>query len=368
MPAPRYHFKVYSRTGVFIADLTGLATSRKFTVGRNEPDQITFDLDSDELKRYADSLGTTPEGILLAGSNELRVYRRNDAGSDIALVGGRIDLVTDSAESERSKSVTVRGFLTMFNDRLFEVERVFTSEDAGVIAWTLIDESQTGSSNIYTTPLPDPDNCDFGITEGTVEALGNHDRTYEVGKPIAEALKQLTEVGSFTMDFWFTPEKEFNVAARQGSDKPLVKFGYPHNVTSLDIPNDASAMANRVLTLGTDDGAGSRLQSVDEDEASQLNYQVRQRREQYNAIEVEATLSEHGQAAVALRKNPIRVPSLTADLTSGITIEDFWVGDRITVENEHPSLPQLSGLYRVERINMTIEDNGKESADIEVSL
>lgn len=368
MAAPRYSFKVYSRTGTFIADLTGLATNRKFTVGRNESDNITFDLDSDELKRYADSLMTTPEAILSVGANEVRVYRTDRAGNPIALVGGRIDLYEDTADADRTKSVTVRGFLDMFGERLLEKERVFTSEDAGVIAWTLIDESQTADSDFYSTPLPAAANCDFGVTQGTLDTIDDKDRTYEIGKPVKEAIVQLTEVTTSTMDFWFTPEKVFNVSTRQGSDKPLIKFSYPHNVLSLRIPTDASAMANRVQTLGTDDGAGNRLQSIDQDADSQINYRVRQRREQYNAIEESATLSEHGQAAVALRKNPIRVPDVSVDLNNDITIEDFWVGDRITIENEHPSLPALSGLYRIEQITVNISDNGNETADLSVSL
>lgn len=363
-----YQFKVYSRTGTFIADLSRIATNRKFAVGRNESGQITFDLDSDELLRYAQSLSTTPEQILSVGANEVRVSRIGRDGNPDDLIGGRIDVYEDNADTERTKTVTCRGFLDMFNDRLIEKERFFPdTTEAGEIAWALIDESQTGSSDIYETPLPDPDVCDFGVTQGTIGTTDAKERTYEVGKPIKEAIVQLTQVED-PIDFWFTADKVFHVSTRQGSDKPLIKFSYPFNVSTIKIPTDATSLANRIQTLGADDGAGSRLQAIDEDSDSQINYRLRQRREQYNVVVIEDTLHDHGRGALALRKNPIRVPQLTVSLNEKITIEDFWVGDRITIENTHPALPELAGLYRVEKIDMSISDEGTEEATIEVSL
>lgn len=360
---PNYAFEVWNKSGTLLADLTGLATNRNIKAGRNEAEEITFDIDADALKAYADSIGTTPQSLLSVGANEIRVRRGTNY-----LVGGRIDYYSTTLEDTRTISVKAVGFLSMLADRFLEKQRIFTATDAATILWTVINEMQTASANFWDTSVPvTAAYADLGITQGTLDTIGNKDRTYDTGKNVKDILVQMTELSTTSTDFEFTPEKVFNVYDRLGSDKPLIVFSYPHNILSGTVPVDGMGIYNRVVTFGSGLGDEARVQSIDQDTSSQINYDIRQRFLQFNSIQEEDTLSEHGEAELQVSKDPLEIPQIEVDLNDDITIDDFWVGDRVTVEIDDDAIPStVSGLYRIERLDLTIGNEGQETAKLDV--
>lgn len=358
-------FLIYSPSGVLVADLSGSARSRKFTVGRNKPGSASFDIDGDQLAEVAESLNTTPNAILAPGINELRIKRT--AGARVWYpFGGRIDKVeTKGSGAEITHTVTVNGFLSMFKDAFVEVQRVFTAEDAGQILWTVIDEFQTGSSNIFTTPLPTE--TDYGITEGTIETIADKDRTYEPGKSIYDVLVQMTELQTTTTDIEFEADKTFNVYARQGSDKPSIVLEYKKNIIDFSIPTDGGNISNRVITYGAGSGA-DRTQTIVEDEASQINYHTRQHIQQFQSVEETDTLDDHGYGYLQATKDPNIVPDINVLLTGDVTLEDIWIGDRPKVKIDDPALLNpINGLYRIEQMAVDLDDNAGERAKVELA-
>ena len=358
-------FLVYDRSGNLVADLSGYARSRKFTVGRNKPGSATFDIDGAQLARLADSLNTTPNGILSPGVNELRI--RRTAGPVVWYpFGGRIDKVeTKGIGPDITHSVTVNGFLSMLRGNFFEVQRIFTNDDAGEILWTVLDEMQSGSSNFWLSPIPD--NTDLGITQGTVETIGNKDRTYEPGKSVYDVLVQMTELQTTTTDIEITADKIFNAYVRMGSDKPGTVLEYKRNIIDFTIPTDGGNIANRVISKGAGTGEDV-VQTIVEDESSQINYRVRQHIQQFQSVEEEDTLDDHGLGYLQAAKDPNVIPDLTLDLNHDLTLEDIWLGDRPRVKLDDPSLlDPIDGLYRIEEMTVTINNENKETAAVQLA-
>lgn len=351
-----YAFEIWSPEGELVADLTGIATSRTIKAGRNEAEEIKFSVDADALKAVADGLFTTTANILSIGRNEVRVRR-----GDNYLVGGRIDYAVPTLSREdRDIAITANGFLNMFADRFVvipdgELTKVFTADDAAQILWDIIDESQSQG-----------DNWDFGVTQGTLQTIGNKDRTYDRTKNIKDAIVQMTEVTTSSMDIEFTHEKVFNAYTRLGSDLPEVILRYPGNVLpSSKIPMDAKAIKNHVTVLGSGLGAQATVESIEQDVPSQINNKVRQKILQMNSVQEEDTLSDHGEAEIQAGKDPLILPQLSVDLNGTVSIEDFWVGDSVKVEIDDPAIPaSIVGMHRIERINLTIDDEDGESATL----
>lgn len=360
----KYAFEIWSRDGDLIADLSGLCEDRVITAARNKAETIAFSIDAVQLKRKADALHTTPAQLLSAGINEIRVRR-----GDNYLVGGRIDYHKSTLDGpDKNINVKATGFLNLLSERFLETQRLFTDTDMAQILWTVINESQTASANFWATPLPSAANADMGITQGTLETIGNKDRTYEAGKSLKDMVVQATELGTTPMDIEFTPEKVFSAYQRLGSDKPSLVFSYPRNIIKAELADDAQSLANRILTYGSGIGAGTRVQSIEEDSDSEINYRVRQHIQQFNAVEEEETLSDHGMGYLAAAKDPLRLPQPTVDLNKGISIDDFWVGDRLRFEIEDPALPVSAvGLYRVEALTLNIDDEDGENAKLTLS-
>lgn len=364
-----YSFEIWNRTGSLIADLTGIATDRTFEAERNAAGQINFNIDAKLLNDYATANSTSGAAILSPGANEVRVKR-----GATYLMGGKISYFeTTGSGAEKEVSVKADGFLNLFKDRFYEKQRVFTGVQASTILWTVIDETQTASSNFYDSSmaaLPSSTDTTFGVTQGTLDTIGTKDRTYDIGKNVKDILVQMTELQTTATDIYFTYDKIFNAVVRQGSDKPGIVFETGKNIISYRFPVDAQSLANRVLTTGSgSEGGGTLVTSVVQDTSSQTNYRVRQLMRQFNSISEQDTLDDHGNAYLAAAKDPLNVPEITVDLNGDIDIEDLWVGDRVTVNVFDPELPSdPSGFYRVEKINMSISNEGNETAQLSLSV
>lgn len=364
-----YTLEIVNRNGGLVADLTGIATSRKFEVERNAAGKVSFEVDAKVLSDFALTNNTTGAAILAPGINEVRVKR----GSTY-LTGGKITYIETTGSGEnKTVSVHADGFLSLFKDRFYEKQKIFTAVEASTILWTVINETQTASANFYNSALealPTAGDCTFGVTQGTLETIGAKDRTYEIGKNVKDILVQMTELQSTSTDIYFTYDKVFHAVARQGSNKPGIVFELGKNVLGYKLPHDAQEIANRVITTGSgSQGAGTLVASVVADAPSQVNYRVRQRIRQFNSIDNTSTLDDHGNGLLQALKDPMNTPDITVDLNDEVTIADFWVGDRVMVRLEDPEIPHdISGLYRVEKINMTISDEELETATLTLSV
>lgn len=372
MAVGTYNFEVYTPDGQFVADITQLANAKRIVAGRNLAGEITFTVDMASLKAFAEQNNTTPRAILNEGVNEIRVKR----DGVYLRQGGRIDWVGENHkpnEQSINKQTHVQcpGFLDMLTERYYEKKRVFTNVQVATIVWTVINEMQTASANFWHTAAAGVTaaRATLGLTQGTLDTtIGTKTRTYEPGKPVKDILTQFTELVTTETDIEIDHEKAVHVRERMGSDKPQVVLAYGDNIVDYELPRDAKSIVNRAVTYGSGKGTENRVQSINQDTASQDGYRIRQSVHQRSSVQEEATLSEYGAGRVAAQKLPVTVPKILVDLTKNVSINDFWVGDRVTVQIIDPDASiEINGVYRVEAIELSISDEGEEYAMLTVS-
>ncbi len=353
----RYHFELWSPAGQLLLDLAGRAKNRRIILSRNEAEDVTWQIDLREFERVAGKLGKTPDELLKAGQTEFRVRRGQNY-----LCGGRIfyrnvRITPDSADIE------IRGFgwLQLFAHRYvgFGAPYSFTQKAGNVIAAEMISQSQQG---VYMN--------DFGITIGTLPTLTGtpHDRTYE-NKQIKEAVKELTQLQSGPFDFEFTHDKVFNTYTSIGSDRPDVVFELPGNIRSLESPLDATRLANEVYFYGAGNGADVQLKAYDSDPNSEITYDVFQKFIQDSSISTQDNADKHVTAEVAAYGWPFEVPSIEVDGNRSPFIGDYGIGDRVNVRvRQVETLAHINGMYRIEKIDLSIDENDNEKVKLYLSL
>lgn len=231
--------------------------------------------------------------------------------------------------------------------RFTDEERIFTAEDAGNIAWTLIDETQTDS--------------DFGITEGSIEATMDRDRTYE-NQNIAEAITGLSNVIN-GFDFEISDTKVFNVYATQGVDRTALIFEYGQNITSITINEDFAHPVNRAIIIGDSGVPADPLRVERNDSASQTQYKLREAiSNEMNTVE-SVTLEEKGDALLRKYGTPLFKISMDLVRSSYPTIADFSLGDIVTLKVQN-GIYNIEDTYRIYEWSIDYDENDTEKLDL----
>ncbi len=140
----KYAIELWSPTGQLLADFSGRARNRSFTISRNEAETIAWELDLNDFEAYCRSINVSPTVILQPGVTEVRLRR---AGTYI--IGGKINYATPSITAANQKiAISATGFLNLFKDRYTPIYRKYTAVQATTIASSLIADSQTGGNLI----------------------------------------------------------------------------------------------------------------------------------------------------------------------------------------------------------------------------
>src|SRR5918998_3481531 len=158
----KYSIELVDQSGLVVADLTGLASNRKLTFIRNGSYEAEFTINLDSLEQLGVRTNVNPRSILSTGRNDCVVRRLG-----VPLFSGRVVFDGSNFGDEVQEAVKVDGWFNLFKDRRTSSSRLFTSVDAGQIAWTLINESQTLNYG------------SLGIIQGTITASQTRTRLYE---------------------------------------------------------------------------------------------------------------------------------------------------------------------------------------------
>ncbi len=354
----KYAVELYNPAGKLLAELTGRATSRSLVMSRNEAESISWSVDLNEFEDYCRRLGQHPRTILMPLVTEVRIRR---LGTYVG--GGQLAYCYIALESGRQViQMRATGFLNLFKKRYTgdtpagSVQQNFTAVEATTIARTLIDQSQALT------------NGNYGVTIGTLAQVGPHDRTYNRTN-IKDALQDLTRVQKNPFDFEFTHNKVFNTYASIGSNRPDIVFEYPGNVIGLAVPIDASDVANEILGLGQGAGEASQAQYTAVDTPSQLAYRLRQEIFMSNATDNSNNgLTDSTEAYKEAHSLPLEIPALVIDGNAAPFITDYHIGDRVLVKvSGYQMLDNINGSYRIERIELDIDESDNERITLRVS-
>lgn len=350
-----YSFEIWNDNGELLADLTGLAHSRSFTVSKNLPEQISFTVGLNEIEELARDTGVPIETLINPGVNEIRIRRDSEY-----LLGGKMDVAEVSIDGDR-RNLLIRasGFLNLFDDRYVgqTTTRTFSATDAGTIAKTLIDEAQAET------------NGDFGVDTHTswIEATVNRDKSYERVKVKDAILELASMAGGF--DFEFTYDKKFKVYNQIGEDRTDLVFDYPGNIRNLTLPIDSTKLANRIIVRGAGFGGSSQAQTTVEDTVSQGTYKIRTAIVELPSETVEANMTAKGEEVIRIYALPLKIPSVTLDGRTAPRVgADFWVGDSIKLSIQQVDiLETLTAIWRVEEIRVDVDDNDVEVISLKLA-
>lgn len=360
----KYSVEIWSNNGTLLADFAGRAMQRGFTKSRNQPEQIEFTLDLDEVEKYCRDLGIDIKNVFITRSTEVRVRRLGKY-----FVGGQIVYILPHITSQgNTLYIRADGFLKLFDKRYTGssnaglVSEVYT-DSAGSslsrkdLAWSLINQSQSLT------------NGDFGITRGlTGGSTTIYDKTYARTK-IMDALVALTQLQTDPIDIEFTHDKVFNTYDSIGSNRPDVVFEYPGSILDIAAPDDGTEIANEVIGIGAGAADGTQAVYIAEDIPSQTERQLQQEVLLTSGTDnSDNGITDAAEAELAAKKAPIKIPAIIVNGNVAPYITDYGIGDRVSIKvNNHPIMSDINGMYRIEKMKISVDDNDNEQVTLEVS-
>jgi hypothetical protein len=308
----QWRFLVKNSTGSTIASLVN-ARKRWFVQRLNAESEAGFILDVDDT-----NCNTT---ILNLGVNQLHIEYKNN----LMWSGQIVSAKKIANKNDIYWEVLAKDWVALLGKRFCGVEdlREFTTTDAGLIAKTLIQETQALA------------NGSFGITYGTIEASINRTTTYDK-KNVLSAIKELSNMGkdgmaSYGFDFEITPGKVFNVYyPYKGSIREEIVFRYPGNCETFEAFVDSWDIVNQEWGLGTHWTGASAVVSR-ADATSQTTYKRREAIKTYADMSVLAFLQDMVYQDIQWGKEPSTVVKFTSRIDEKSDILDYEVGDGVSV-------------------------------------
>lgn len=258
-------------------------------------------------------------------------------------------------------------------------QRIFTAQEQSLIMWLLI-------------VVSDVETIKFGSSEGNI----TRDRTYLPGKPLRDALVEMTEVQNGP-DFEFNPVEdvtgklvEFNTFyPQQGTDlSATIRFVHGTDPEDDETPQETATaytyspggrICNKVVALGfAFSFYGNVIQPayVAEHAASIAEYGVFERTLDLPELTTDSlnALDAHAKAEVAANALPIPyfsfVPAMEPyDEETGLGVpwvfgKDYWIGDTVGLDVHRPdgSVLELEG--RITDAKVIETDTGQLQVEV----
>jgi hypothetical protein len=347
----RYQIELYSRLGTLIADISPYIKNLTYTIQRGQAEDLKFDLNLDAFEDIAAASGTHPLAMLGPYQTDVKFRRLNDSTDNYDyLFGTHIGtLNTTLNDQENVINVKAFGYLNLLIDRF--VTKNYSGEDAMAIAWDLINTTQS------------QDNGDMGITQGPDQIAGfPMTRTYQ-HQSVKDGVLGLAVING--LDVVIDYQKKFNSYMMLGTDySSELQFVYPSsNIKEIIVPRDALPPFNFIKGLGS--GIGNEtLESDQRDATSELLYGVHEEVPLYNSAADMTTLDQLALAELNLKKSVLEIPQFTVS-GEDFDLRRYHVGDRIGVRiDQHPFLATVNGTYRIERLDVTVDDTEAETIKI----
>lgn len=344
MNPSKYSFEIWTPSGLKLADFSGRATNRRVVITRNDTEDIQWRLDLNEVKRYARSIGTTWPLLIQKGISEVRVRR----GAKY-LCGGQVVYTNkDRSSAGDYLDVHARGFLDLFGDRYTDPSQIYTNVDRGAIAADLINHSQGQGAN-----------WNYGVTIGTTPTIGLYSKQYQNAR-IKDALQDLSRL-QLGIDFAFTPDKIFNIYSTIGTRRSDIVFRFPGNAKRLTSIGDATSIQNRLYLLGSGIGQSAAVQVTMDQLDSQLNYKVREKPDILSDVLDSGNLQDYGNSRLAAWGNPFDIPGIEYDGGKAPFVTDYGIGDYVTVKETDDPDTEINGFFRIEQIDLSLDELDTET-------
>jgi len=341
-PQKKYEVELWVND-VLIADISHLAQQLKWRKQRNEAESCSFSLDLVAFEQYAESINQHPRTLLDSYITDVKLKRNGEY-----LLGCQVVQVTPTFnQAGASLDIRADGYLNLFVDRYVTIS--FDDIESTEIANALLVETQSET------------NGDFGVDEGPLQYTTGVERVRQyVRENVKEELQNLTELVTGGFDFEFTHDKKFNTYASLGSDREDVVLTYPGNVETMTAPRNGQTIFNHIDGIGSGFG-DEAITSTADDAVSQMTYKRRELPLSFNGVSLQNTLDQKTDAELDKRRDILQLPQMTIN-GELFDLSDLSVGDRpVLVVKGHPYIDNIDGLYRIEVIDVTVDENESEA-------
>ena len=293
------------------------------------------------------------------GIHELLVYRNSRL-----VWAGRVWSISDNVQGDTGEvTIVAKEILHVLSEKRFIDDVTYTSTDAGQIAWNMIDYTQSLSGG------------DLGITEGTIEATKNRDRTFleNEDESIGEEIIALTEVQD-GFDFVITPTLQlntqgvFNVFVKKGKELTDETLEYGEgtrgNITAFTRRRSLSDVGNSIKAFG--DGIGNQMKISEQSDTTLISATtLLEKQVSFKSVKVQDTLDDHALEDLRISKVEQPVYDLTVSNKDNF-LGRFDVGDSIRVMVNLGYL-NVNTPMRIYAISLSVSDEGQEDITLTVS-
>ncbi len=340
----KYKVTIHDIDGDLLADVTGIEISKSVSLRKNDSDRISVSFNYDKIRALAKTLDTDLWNLIGENKNEIRIAKNGTTFTAGRIMYSRLILSADT----RELVIRAVGWFELLGNRHTREQKIFTQEDAGDIAWELINDTQS---------LEDGD---LGITQGTIQVSKDRDRTYDTYKNVKDLITKLSQVID-GFDFEITWDKVFNVYfPKIGTTLTNIKLTYPGNIKEIAYNRDGSNMANVVTALGSSSSATEPSARTAQDLTLKGVFGIYERITDYSSVVIEETLQEHADGDLRESKNLLLIPEIILDGNLGPDINDLSIGDNIGVVTKEEGLVPLNDNYIIEGMDWSVDTNNDE--------
>lgn len=326
-------------------------------------DAIEFTLNDRLFEKWCASYGTTVKAMLKPIALECRIVRNGEL-----VAGGFLASLPAYQPLQASANLQMRfdGFLNLLDGIILSPTPQETKRaDQFITDWIDIANARSTAAG-----------KGYGFTAGSIQQLGNVQRTYDNYKTIKEALLQMTDNvdGAGQFDVIFNPDKSFDITNSLGRDITGWRLYYPprdggQSVATISAP-EVQGFASRIITLGAGEVSSNPdkntvITSASTNASAVAEFGYFESMTQYSSVSKQATLDSHNATdlynATNLQWNPEITlfgrqtpPSPTAEF-------GLWIGDRIYLENSADPTGMTTGRFKIMAIDVTVSATGAET-------
>lgn len=326
-------------------------------------DAIEFTLNDRLFEKWCASYGTTVKAMLKPIALECRIIRNGEL-----VAGGFLATLPAYQPLQASANLQMRfdGFLNLLDGIILSPTTQETKRaDQFITDWIDIANARSTAAG-----------KGYGFTAGSIQQLGNVQRTYDNYKTIKEALLQMTDNvdGAGQFDVIFNPDKSYDITNSLGRDITDWRLYYPprdggQSVATISAP-EVQGFASRIITLGAGEVSSNPdkntvITSSSTNASAVAEFGYFESMTQYSSVSRQATLDSHNATdlynATNLQWNPEITlfgrqtpPSPTAEF-------GLWIGDRIYLENSADPTGMTTGRFKIMAIDVTVSATGAET-------
>lgn len=315
----------------------------------------TFTLSFEEMNELARFYGTTVNDLFTAGKRGMYVYRNN-----VKILDSFIDDIEIQPLGNGEKQVTIKtvGLFGLLHKRIIgRPVRRFVATDAGMMAWTAIDETQDD----------DPPYSDLGITMGTITPSKDRDRSvyFEYVDDFITSLSNENLKNGF--DFEIDNSRALNVYyPKKGENKPKLIFDETQNMAGWKWKKRIGrGITNRVFVTGEGQNEDILYTQRDADNSYKEPYGLMESKSAESSVSELDTLEDKGDRILEdLQQSSVIVPTIT-HYDSVVGWDEYALGDSVPVTIKDL---QLNKTYkRVISRTLTVSDkSGAGVINVEV--